>query len=122
MSLASVTMTTFPSHTVNPHLEKNLHQVAIQPERLMQFCQKYPIQRLSWFGSILRDDFTDKSDIDVLVEFLPNARVGFFELIRMEDELTELIGRQVDLRTPKELSQYFRQEVLDEAIVQYVQN
>ena len=88
----------------------------------MAFCQKHPIYKLSLFGSILREDFTDNSDIDFLVEFLPGARIGYFELVRMEDELTSLLGRKVDLRTPKELSQHFRQEVIDKAVMQYVKD
>ena len=70
----------------------------------------------------MREDFTSVSDIDFLVEFLPNARVGYFEIVRMENELTDLVGRKADLRTPKELSPYFRQNVLNEAVVQYVKN
>jgi hypothetical protein len=115
-------MTSLPSYAANTHLEKNLQQVVIQREQLINFCEQHPIQRLSLFGSILREDFTNNSDIDFLVEFLPDARVGFFELLRMENELADLIGRKVDLRTPEEISHYFRQEVLDEAVVQYVQD
>lgn len=113
--------TSHPSKT-NPDLSKNLQQVSLPPDQLAQFCQKYPIRKLSLFGSILRADFTETSDIDFLVEFLPGARVGYFELIRMELELADLVGRKVDLRTPQELSQYFRQDVLDEAVVQYAKN
>lgn len=63
------------------------------------------------FGSVLRDDFRPDSDVDVLVEFEPAARVGYFEMSRMELELSELLGRRVDLRTPAELSRYFRDRV-----------
>ena len=107
---------------VYPALERNLQQVNIQREQLAEFCQRYPIQKLSLFGSVLREDFTSVSDIDFLVEFLPNARVGYFEMVRMENELTDLVGRKADLRTPKELSPYFRQNVLNEAVVQYVKD
>ncbi|MEB3289780.1 MAG: nucleotidyltransferase family protein [Leptolyngbya sp.] len=115
-------MTTVPAPTTQPHLASNLKQVSLQPEQLVQFCEKHPIQRLSLFGSILREDFTDSSDVDILVEFLPQARIGFFELVRLENALTDLIGRKVDLRTPQELSPYFRQDVLNEAVIQYVKN
>jgi len=114
-------MATFPIPPANPYLQKNLQQVNIQRDLLTQFCQQYPIRKLSLFGSILREDFTHSSDVDFLVEFLPQARVGYFELVRMENELSDLVGRKVDLRTPKELSRYFRQAVLDEAVVQYDQ-
>ncbi len=107
---------------LNSPLANNLTQVTLDSAKLVEFCQRHPIRKLSLFGSILRDDFTTKSDVDFLVEFSPGAKVGFFELVRMEDELTNLIGRKVDLRTPQDLSRYFRQEVLDEAVVQYVQN
>jgi hypothetical protein len=71
------------------------------------------------FGSALRDDFGPDSDIDTLVEFEPGARVSFFDMVTMEMELTDMMGRQVDLRTPQELSRYFRQTVLDTARVVY---
>lgn len=117
-----IIMASSPTQKANPVLEKNLQQVDIQREQLVVFCKRYPIQKLSLFGSILREDFTPVSDIDFLVEFLPNARVGYFEIVRMENELTDLVGRKADLRTPKELSPYFRQNVLNEAVVQYVKD
>ncbi len=89
-------------------------------DKIVEFCQHNHINRLSLFGSILRSDFRPDSDIDLLVEFMPGQRIGFFELAGMEIELTELLGRKVDLRTPEELSHYFRQEVLDSAQVLYV--
>lgn len=103
-------------------LEKNLAQITLDRAQLAEFCRKHPIRKLSLFGSILREDFnSDRSDVDFLVEFLPNVRIGYFELVRMENELSAIIGRKADLRTPQELSQYFRQEVIDEAITQYEQ-
>jgi hypothetical protein len=89
-------------------------------EQITEFCQRNPIQKLSLFGSILREDFHSESDIDMLVEFIPNSKIGYFELIGMEMELTEMLKRKVDLRTPAELSRYFRQKVLDSAQVIYV--
>lgn len=89
-------------------------------EKIEAFCRNNPIRQLSLFGSILRDDFKPESDVDMLVEFTPEARVGYLSLVRMENELTQIIGRKVDLRTPAELSQYFRQKVLDTAEVIYV--
>ena len=74
---------------------------------------------LALFGSVLRDDFNDESDVDMLVEFIPGSRIGYFELVGMEIELTELVGRKVDLRTPQELSRHFRQQVIDEAELIY---
>jgi len=76
---------------------------------------------LALFGSALRDDFTPESDVDVLVEFDPNARVGFFKLFDMEQELSQLFGgRKIDMNTPRSLSKYFRDEVLREVEQLYV--
>jgi predicted nucleotidyltransferase len=85
-----------------------------------EFCRRHGIARLSLFGSVLRDDFDGESDLDVLVEFEPGARVSLMDMAGMEIELSEQLGREVDVRTPQELSRYFRQRVLDEAEVQYV--
>lgn len=89
-------------------------------DQITAFCQQHPIQKLSLFGSILREDFKLESDVDLLVEFIPNSKISYFDLAGMEIELTRIIGRKVDLRTPNELSQYFRQNVLDAAQLIYV--
>jgi uncharacterized protein len=94
--------------------------MSIDHERISEFCRRSRIRRLSFFGSVLRDDFGAESDIDVLVEFEPEATVGYFAMARMEQELGELFGRRVDLRTPKELSRYFRDQVLEDAQEEYV--
>jgi predicted nucleotidyltransferase len=88
--------------------------VVIPTEAVAAFCRRHGVTRLSLFGSVLRDDFSPSSDIDVLVEFAPGRTpgLGFF---RMQDELTEILGRRVDLNTPNSLSPYFRDEVLREA-------
>lgn len=93
--------------------------IEVPREALAEFCRRNQIRRLSLFGSVLREDFGPDSDVDVLVEFEPEARVGFFALVRMEIELSELLGRKVDLNTPGFLSKYFRDQVLEEAEVQY---
>lgn len=95
-------------------------RISIDHERITEFCRRNRIRRLSFFGSVLRDDFGPASDIDVLVEFEPKATVGYFSMSRMEQELGELFGRRVDLRTPKELSRYFRDQVLEGAQEEYV--
>ncbi|MGD1039829.1 MAG: nucleotidyltransferase family protein [Dehalococcoidales bacterium] len=88
-----------------------------RPE-LAGFCQLNHIQKLSLFGSVLRDDFKPESDIDVLVEFQPGKTPGFLKMAGMEEELSNLIGgRKVDLRTPQDLSRHFRERVLTEAKV-----
>ncbi|HEX8708873.1 MAG TPA: nucleotidyltransferase family protein, partial [Pyrinomonadaceae bacterium] len=91
-------------------------------EEVAEFCRRHHITRLSLFGSILRDDFRPQSDIDVLVEFEPQYVPGLLRLAGMERELSALLGnRKVDLRTPQDLSRYFRDEVLATAEVQYAQ-
>jgi len=69
----------------------------IEREALAGFCRKWQITELALFGSVLRDDFGPDSDIDVLVRFAPDARHSLFDLVRMEDELRDLFGREVDL-------------------------
>jgi len=94
-------------------------QIDVDDEVLQRFCRENRIRRLSLFGSVLRDDFGPESDVDVLVEFEPEARVGLMGLTRMELELTELLGRKVDLNTPAGLHRRFRDRVLAEAEVLY---
>lgn len=94
-------------------------RIQIPRDRIVEFCRRNHIRRLALFGSVLRDDFTPASDVDVLVEFEPGKTPGF-AFFRMQDELSEIIGRRVDLNTPKELSKYFRDEVLSEAEELYV--
>jgi predicted nucleotidyltransferase len=96
-------------------------RVSLDHEKIAEFCQRHHICKLALFGSVLRDDFRADSDVDVLVEFEPASRVGLIRLAGIELELSELIGRKVDLRTPADLSRYFRQEVLESAEVQYAQ-
>lgn len=96
-------------------------QVSIPKSRLAAFCRDRGIKRLAIFGSALRADFGPESDIDVLVEFEASRTPGLLGIAGMELELSRMFGRKVDLRTPEDLSRYFRQSVLDEAQVQYAQ-
>ncbi len=91
----------------------------IQKEKLAQFCEVYHIRKLSLFGSALRDDFTPASDIDILIEFEPGFKIGLLKMAQIENELSDMLKRKVDLRTPGDLSRYFRQEVLENAEVEY---
>jgi predicted nucleotidyltransferase len=84
----------------------------IDHQRITTFCQQNNIHWLALFGSVLRDDFKAESDIDVLVMFEPEAQIGFFEFARINRELSELLGREVDLHTPNSISDYFREHVL----------
>ncbi len=94
-------------------------RIDIPKEKIAEFCRRNRIRRLALFGSVLRGDFRPDSDIDVLVEFEPGARVGMLRLAGMEIELSGLFGRKVDLNTPGFLCDYFRDQVLAEAEVQY---
>jgi uncharacterized protein len=89
--------------------------VDIPLDEVVEICRRYGVQRLSLFGSILRDDFSDASDVDMLVEFLPQTRIGLIGMANMEAELSQAVGRRVDLRTPRDLSPYFRDEILARA-------
>ncbi len=97
-------------------------RIRVSQRQIADFCRRNQIRKLALFGSVLREDFAPSSDVDVLVEFKPEARVGFFELYDMEQELSTLLGgRRVDLNTPYSLSKYIRDEVLHEAEVRYVE-
>lgn len=92
-------------------------------EKITNFCEEYPfIAKLSLFGSALSGTLRKDSDIDLLVEFEPGKTPSLFVLIDLEDELTTILGRKTDLRTPEELSSYFRSEVLATAKSLYVKS
>jgi predicted nucleotidyltransferase len=93
-------------------------QIAIDRQQIADFCRRHHIRKLALFGSVLRADFRPDSDVDVLIEFEPGQRVGL-AFFTMQDELSDLLGRKVDLNTPGFLSRYFRDEVLAEAEVLY---
>ncbi len=93
--------------------------ITIPVEQLASLCRAHRIRRLALFGSVLRADFHPDSDIDVLVEFEPQVRIGH-EFFTIQRKLEELFGRTVDLNTPQDLSRYFRDEVLREAENIYV--
>lgn len=90
-------------------------QIEFDKDYLEAFCRRHRIKRLSLFGSALRGELGPDSDIDLLVEFEPDARPSLFDVGGMMHELTEVMGRQVDIRTPADLSRYFRDEVVAEA-------
>lgn len=94
-------------------------KIDVPKEELAAFCRRNHIRRLAFFGSALRDDFTPESDVDVLVEFEPGARVGLITLAGMEIELTRLLGRTAEMHTVKGLNPQFRDAVLEQAEVQY---
>ncbi|MBI3761743.1 MAG: nucleotidyltransferase family protein [Chloroflexi bacterium] len=108
---------------LKPTIDRRLRlqrNIAIPRDQIGDFCRRHHIRRLAFFGSVLRDNFRLDSDVDVLVEFEPGHVPGF-AFIRLQRELSALLGRNVDLNTPRSLSRYFRDQVLAEAEVQYAQ-
>jgi predicted nucleotidyltransferase len=91
----------------------------VDPDVLAAFCQRHGIARLALFGSTLRGEERPDSGVDLLVEFLPGTRIGLIGLAGIERELSALLGRHVDLRTPLDLPPRFREEVLRMAATQY---
>lgn len=98
----------------------NKHLLNLPRDILESFCRQHHIKKMAVFGSAIRDDFSDQSDIDILIEFKPGHVPGlkFFEI---EAELSQLLGRKVDLQTTKFISQEFRQQILEEALTAYEQ-
>ena len=88
-------------------------------DEIREYCAGQPIKRLSVFGSALRNELTPESDIDLLVEYLPEARIGLFDMSGHLTDLSEIVGRQVDLCTPNGLSPYIRDEILESARIIY---
>jgi predicted nucleotidyltransferase len=97
-------------------------RLSVSDAQIRDFCLKHHIRSLAFFGSILRDDFGPTSDVDILIEFEAQHVPGLLRLAAMERELSAMLGgRHVDMRTPRELSRYFRDDVLAHAVVQYAQ-
>ena len=97
--------------------------IEIPEAEVAKVCQRNGIRKLALFGSVLTDRFSESSDIDVLVEFQPDAHVGFFRLADIENELSRLwAGRRVDLRTPMDLSRHFREQVARDALAVYAES
>ncbi len=94
--------------------------IEIDREQLAAFCRKHHLTKLALFGSVLTDRFGPDSDVDVLFEYDPGHVPTLFDVVRMERELSEILGRKADMRTPRDLSRYFRDEVVQNAAVQYV--
>lgn len=97
-------------------------RIEFPKERIAEFCRERHIRRLAVFGSAIHGDFRPDSDVDILVEFEPEHIPGLFGIARLEREMSALLdGRKVDLRTPEDLSRYFRDAILEEAEVQYAE-
>jgi len=97
------------------------HGISFDIMALETFCLENGINKLSLFGSVLRDDFGSESDVDMLVEFMPGEKVGFMRLMEIESALSRALKRKkIDLRTLEDISEYFRDRVLEEAETLYV--
>ena len=96
--------------------------IKLPQSEINKICLQYYIDKLSLFGSVLRNDFNPQSDVDILVEFQPGKTPSFFTLVDIQDKLEKIIERKIDLRTLPELSIYFRDRVLAEALVIYDRN
>lgn len=93
--------------------------IRIDKKQVAAFCQRHHIEKLAFFGSVLTERFSEESDVDVLVEFHTDHVPGLIRLAGMERELSEILGRKADMRTPNDLSRYFRDEVVKSAVTQY---
>jgi len=103
------------------NIEMKLKNIKVPTDKISELCQKWHICKLSLFGSVLRDDFTANSDIDVLVEFEPEFTPGFLKLHQIQEELSDLFDRRtIDLVTLKFLNHRIRDQVLANAEVCYV--
>jgi predicted nucleotidyltransferase len=96
-----------------------LKTIIFDKNKIEEFCNTRHITKLAVFGSVLREDFNESSDIDILVEFEKDHVPGYFTLFDIEDELSDLFGVKADVRTPEDLSRYFRDDVLNTMEVKY---
>jgi len=92
--------------------------IDVPQKQLEAFCRKHHISKLAFYGSVMREDFSPDSDVDVLVDF-ETGHVPGLAFFAMQDELSKLLGRKVDLHTPGDLSSRFRDTVVREAEVRY---
>ena len=103
-------------------VELKVRNLEVPGEAVTALCRRRHIRKLAFFGSVLREDFGPNSDVDVLIEFEPGHEPGFFALFDIEQEFSSAFGgRKVDLRTPQDLSRYFRDEVIAGAQVFYAE-
>lgn len=96
-------------------------QIKISKSWIEKFCKAHHILKLALFGSVLTDHFSAASDVDILVEFDPKHVPGLFSVAEMRDELTLNIGREVDLRTPEDISKLFRNDIIQQSYLLYGQ-
>jgi len=93
----------------------NINGINFPEAQIAAFCERHRVRKLSVFGSILTEEFGPESDVDMLVEFEPGCTPGMFGFGGMILELSEMLGRRVDLRTPFDLSRHFRPSIMRDA-------
>ena len=93
--------------------------IRLEKSEIETFCRKHHLTKLALFGSVLTERFGPDSDIDILFEFHPDHVPTLFDVAAMEEELSQILGRKTDMRTPRDLSRHFRDEVVRTALVQY---
>jgi hypothetical protein len=94
-------------------------QIEIPTDKISALCQRHHIRELAFFGSVLRPDFSPDSDIDVLVEFEPDAGVGYLKFFEIQDELEDILGRKVDLGTPGGIKPHIKDEIISKRVIIY---
>lgn len=102
-------------------MRSKIPRIKISKSWIESFCKAHHIVKLALFGSVLSDHFSDTSDVDILVEFDPKHVPGLFSIVGMKEELEKNIGREVDLRTPEDISKLFRKEVIQQSYLIYGQ-
>ena len=111
-----------PARSPQQSVEQKLLKLEVSEEAITALCRRHHVRKLAFFGSVLREDFGPNSDVDVLIEFEPGYEPGFFALFDIAQELSAVLGgRKVDLRTPRDLSRYFRDGVIAGARVCYAE-
>ncbi len=93
--------------------------MVVDPEAIRQFCEENHVLELSLFGSVVREDFGPESDVDVLVEFAPGRAASLFRLVKMQEHLSAVFGRRVDLVSKRGLSRHLRERILRSREVLY---
>ncbi len=106
------------SNTFNRGALRAARNLVVPREQITEFCRRNHVRKLALFGSVLRDDFSPQSDVDVVVEY-ERGHVPGLAFITHQEELSSILGRNVDLNTPQFISRYYRQEVLSDAEVVY---
>ena len=98
---------------------EHVSRIEVDSEKIEEFARRFGVQELALFGSVIREDFSPDSDVDVLVTFLPGTKVSLFDLVDMTDQLAQILGRPVDLVTKQGLKPLIRQSVIDSSRVIY---